>query len=59
MIAMSSMDVTEGSMLQNTKLEDLNELVVKIQSNIENVSSRAQETLKSSERVSKICYVWR
>jgi methyl-accepting chemotaxis protein len=53
MIAMSSMDVAEGSMLQNTKLEDLNELVVKIQSNIENVSSRAQETLKSSEESQK------
>lgn len=50
MIAMSSMDVAEGSVLQNTKLEELNSLVEKIKLDIENVSHKALQTLKSSEK---------
>ena len=47
---MSSMDVAEGSVLQNTKLEELNSLVEKIKLDIENVSHKALQTLKSSEK---------
>lgn len=50
MIAMSSMDVAEGSVLQNNKLDELNELVEKIKMDIENVSRKANQTLKSSEK---------
>lgn len=50
MIAMSSMDVAEGSVLQNNKLDELNELVKKIKLNIENVSRKASQTLESSEK---------
>jgi len=50
MIAMSSMDVAEGSVLQNNKLDELNELVEKIKMDIENVSCKANQTLKSSEK---------
>jgi methyl-accepting chemotaxis protein len=50
MIAMSSMDVAEGSVLQNNKLDELNDLVEKIRMDIENVSYKANQTLKSSEK---------
>lgn len=50
MIAMSSMDVAEGSVLQNTKLDELNGLVEKIKMDIENVSRKAFQTLQSSEK---------
>lgn len=50
MIAMSSMDVAEGSLLQNNKLDELNNLVEKMRMDIENVSQKAHETLKSSEK---------
>lgn len=50
MIAMSSMEVAEGSVLQNSKLDELNQLVEKIKLDIENVSYRALQTLKSSEK---------
>ena len=53
LIAMSSMDVAEGSIQQNNKLDELNELVIKIKDNIENVSLKAKETLKSSEESQK------
>ncbi len=49
MIAMSSMDVAEGSVNQNDKLEALNDLVGKIKRDVENVSQKAQQTLDSSE----------
>ncbi len=49
MIAMSSMDVAEGSVHQNDKLEALNHLVAKIKRDVENVSQKAQQTLSSSE----------
>ncbi|KOA19290.1 methyl-accepting chemotaxis protein McpB [Clostridium homopropionicum DSM 5847] len=50
MIAMSSMDVAEGSLLQNNKLDELNNLVEKMRMDIENVSQKAHQTLKSSEK---------
>jgi len=50
LIAMSSMDVAEGSVLQNSKLDELNGLVEKIKLDIENVSHKAFQTLKSSEK---------
>ena len=50
LIAMSSMDVAEGSVLQNSKLDELNDLVEKIKLDIENVSHKAFQTLKSSEK---------
>ena len=50
MIAMSSMEVAEGSVLQNNKLDELNGLVEKIKLDIENVSNKAFQTLKSSEK---------
>ena len=50
LIAMSSMDVAEGSVLQNNKLDGLNKLVEKIKMDIENVSHKALQTLKSSEK---------
>jgi len=50
MIAVSSMDVAEGSGLQNSKLDELNVLVEKIKMDIENVSHKAFKTLKSSEK---------
>lgn len=50
MIAMSSMDVAEGSLLQNNKLDELNNLVEKMRMDIENVSQKANQTLKSSEK---------
>ena len=53
LIAMSSMDVAEGSMTQNTKLDELNDLVIKIKNHIENVSNKAKETLISSEESQK------
>lgn len=50
LIAMSSMDVAEGSVLQNSKLDELNSLVEKIKMDIENVSHKAFQTLRSSEK---------
>ena len=50
MIAMSSMDVAEGSLLQNNKINEMNELVEKIKLDIENVSNKALQTLNSSEK---------
>ena len=50
LIAMSSMDVAEGSVLQNNKLDGLNKLVEKIKMDIESVSHKALQTLKSSEK---------
>ena len=50
MIAMSSMDVAEGSLLQNNKINEMNELVEKIKQDIENVSNKALQTLNSSEK---------
>lgn len=50
MIAMSSMDVAEGSVLQNNKLDQLNDMVKEIKMDIEMVSHKALETLKSSEK---------
>lgn len=49
MIAMSSMDVAEGSVIQNTNLEQLNNFAQKIKGEIENVSKKAMQALKSSE----------
>ena len=50
MIAMSSMDVAEGSLLQNNKINEMNELVEKIKLDIENVSNKALQTLNSSKK---------
>ncbi len=50
MIAMSSMEVAEGSVLQNNKLDQLNDMVKEIKMDIELVSHKALETLKSSEK---------
>lgn len=50
MIAMSSMDVAEGSVMQNNKLDQLNAMVKEIKMDIELVSHKALETLKSSEK---------
>lgn len=49
MIAVSSMDVAEGSVTQNHKLDGLNELVKKLKNDIEGVAQRAKQTLRSSE----------
>lgn len=49
MIAVSSMDVAEGSVLQNSKVDALNQLIDKIKVSTENVYKKANETLKSSE----------
>lgn len=49
MIAVSSMDVAEGSVTQNHKLDGLNALVDKLKTDIEGVTSRAKQTLSSSE----------
>lgn len=49
MIAGSSMEVAEGSVIQNHKLDDLNALVGHLKQDVENVSSKAVQTLKSSE----------
>ncbi len=50
MIAASSMDVAEGSLLQNTQLDQLNDLVEKIKMDIEQVSQKAVQTLESSSQ---------
>lgn len=50
MIAMSSMDVAEGSVMQNDKLDALNHLVERIKLDIENVSSKAHQSVKASEK---------
>lgn len=49
MIAMSSMEVAEGSVHQNNKLDSLNMLVEHLKQDVENVSHKAHQTLKSSE----------
>ena len=49
LIAMSSMDVAEGSSLQGDKLGKLNDYVEKIKLDIESVSHKALETLNSSQ----------
>jgi len=49
LIAMSSMEVAEGSILQNTKLDELNDLVEEIKLNIEAVSQKGSQTLCYSE----------
>lgn len=49
LIAISSMDVAEGSILQDNKLGELNDFVEKIKLDIENVSQKAWQTLKTSE----------
>lgn len=50
MIAMASMEVADGSVTQDNKLEQLNHLVGKIKLDIENVSEKAMQTLESSEK---------
>ena len=49
MIAGSSMEVAEGSVVQNSKLEDLGNLVNQLKEDISGVSHRANQTLRSSE----------
>jgi methyl-accepting chemotaxis protein len=49
LIAISSMDVAEGSVLQDSKLGELNDFVEKIKLDIEDVSQKALQTLKTSE----------
>lgn len=49
MIAGSSMEVAEGSVIQNSKLEDLGNLVNQLKEDISGVSHRANQTLRSSE----------
>lgn len=49
MIASSSMEVAEGSVLQNNKLDSLNDLVEKIKLEINHVSEKAQQTLETSK----------
>lgn len=49
LIAMSSMEVAEGSILQNNKLDELNDLVEEIKLNIEAVSLKGSQTLSYSE----------
>ncbi len=53
LIAMSSMEVAEGSAQQNNKLEELNALVEKIKLNIEAVSQKGSQTLSYSEESQK------
>ena len=50
MIAMASMEVADGSVTQDNKLEHLNHLVGKIKLDIETVSEKAMQTLDSSEK---------
>ena len=49
LIAVSSSHVAEGSLLQNTQLDELNRLAERLQGDIVNVSKKAAETLRSSE----------
>lgn len=49
MIAVSAMDVADGSSMQNDQLEELNLLAENLKNEIINVSEKASQTLKASE----------
>lgn len=56
MIAGSSMEVAEGSIEQNSQIDQLGHLVTVIKTDMDNVSSKAEQTLSAAKDTQKTVY---